>query len=314
MSNIARSNTGRVLHKTFTSRARSGHPPTALCGLCGWSETADPPGGPSEARALAREHLAWPLDWPVFHRGVSSRIGDRAHNTDHAGIRVDGASGAGSAWAVADAGADTDLAARAAQALARDTVDRVVGHQIDLAAALSCAVEDLDPSLRTTLSCFTGTAGIPAAVAATAAPCDEGYTIAWVGNCRAYEVRDGRLVQLTHNHTWAQRIRDHQLAKHPPAAPPPSSWDTRDRTRAVTYTGVRAHVPAVSRTVTDGLRRRLVLTTDGVHDPVPHHVLTELAVDTADPIACANLLTSAAIRHGSTDNATALVVDPIPTP
>jgi hypothetical protein len=100
--------TGRVLHQTTTSKPRPGRPATAFCNICGWSQAVEPPGGRSEARVLARAHLRWPDEWPIYDRGVAD-TGDPSNNT----AAAPPAGGALAATTASDASSRTHAAVRA---------------------------------------------------------------------------------------------------------------------------------------------------------------------------------------------------------
>ncbi|WP_410646269.1 hypothetical protein [Amycolatopsis sp. cmx-4-54] len=63
MLHVLRDTTGQALHKVAVVQPRPDRPPRALCGLCGWSETADPPGD-TPKRALSHAST-----WNDRHRG-----------------------------------------------------------------------------------------------------------------------------------------------------------------------------------------------------------------------------------------------------
>ncbi|CRK56975.1 hypothetical protein [Alloactinosynnema sp. L-07] len=256
MSAIVRSKTtGRVLHRTVTSKPQLGQPAAARCIICGWSQRIDPPGGRSEARALARAHLRWPDEWPVFHCGIAYHTTDPDH-TDPAAARVGGARANASAWAVHDR---SPAAARAARLATDDIVDRGLPTE----AALSLAMPACDPTHRPAPS-------VALVVARHDVP---GYSIAWIGDCRAYEVRGECLVPLTTD---------------------------------------RAASSTVRHTHTSRPRGRLVLTAGDLHNAVPHDTLTALAVGIPHPTTSAHLIVAAGTRTGAAD-VTALVIDPVPT-
>lgn len=115
----------------------------------------------------------------------------------------------------------------------------------------------------------------------------QSYTLAHVGDTRAYLLREGRLQQLTTDHVMAQHDLRHQL------------------TRAM---GLDDHV------VVDYSQGELrsadlfVLVSDGVHGSLRERELRQLAAQGSDAQALADELVQTALRRGSQDNATALVV------
>ncbi|WP_010460004.1 bifunctional protein-serine/threonine kinase/phosphatase [Acidovorax radicis] len=117
--------------------------------------------------------------------------------------------------------------------------------------------------------------------------CGQSYTLAHVGDTRAYLVREGRLQQLTTDHVMSQRDFAHQL------------------TRAM---GLDDHV------VVDYSQGELrsgdlfVLLSDGVHGSLPERELRQLLRQDLAAQALCDELAQAALRRGSSDNVTALVV------
>ncbi|MBV7544028.1 bifunctional protein-serine/threonine kinase/phosphatase [Acidovorax sp. sic0104] len=115
----------------------------------------------------------------------------------------------------------------------------------------------------------------------------QSYTLAHVGDTRAYLLRGGRLQQLTADHVMSQRDFAHQL------------------TRAM---GLDDHV------VVDYSQGELhtgdlfVLLSDGVHGSIPERELRQLLRQGGSAQALCDALVQAALRRGSTDNLTALTV------
>ena len=115
----------------------------------------------------------------------------------------------------------------------------------------------------------------------------QSYTMAHVGDTRAYLLRSGRLQQLTVDHVMHQHDFAHQL------------------TRAL---GLDDHV------VVDYSQGELhsgdvfVLLSDGVHGSVPERELRQTLRQGGAAQAVCDELIQAALRRGSTDNVTALIV------
>lgn len=115
----------------------------------------------------------------------------------------------------------------------------------------------------------------------------QSYTLAHVGDTRAYLLREGLLQLLTTDHVMAQHDLRHQL------------------TRAM---GLDDHV------VVDYSQGELrsgdlfVLVSDGVHGSLRERELRQMAVQGGAAQTLADELVQTALRRGSQDNATALVV------
>ncbi|TWP54251.1 serine/threonine protein phosphatase [Lentzea tibetensis] len=195
---------------------------------------------------------------------TASSEGMRLHNAD-------AVLAAGHAFALADGIGDNPAAARAAQVAvaaavrAPDAVSGVLAAQ----EALSACIGDT--------------------VLVVATPRADGYEVAWVGDARAYHWDGDTLTLLTTDQTVAEYFRSRG------AVPAP-------RMEHVVTNTVRHCTPDnIGRTtVRSG---RLVLTSDGVHGPLPHAALTAIA---GGGDAAARLV-RAALHAGGTDNATALV-------
>ncbi|OXM42775.1 serine/threonine protein phosphatase [Amycolatopsis thailandensis] len=307
MLHVLRDTTGRALHKVATVQPRPDEPPRALCGLCGWSETADPPGDHTEARSLAREHLHRPAEWPVFHRGRASLTGGRRVNADHSAVLVDDACGEVTAWAVADGIGDTPEAAHAARVAASTAVRALYGSRLAPADAILAARDEL------TRRAPDGDAVM---IVAAARAGGDGYELAWVGDCRGYELRDGHLIQLTTDHTVAEETRAWLREAYSQHEEPPG-WYAHHLPRwehIVTTTVATATTADIGRATTGDQTTRLLLTTDGVHKQVPHDTLATLVSTASSVRAGAHRIARAGIEHGGQDNATALLVDPVVVP
>ena len=116
----------------------------------------------------------------------------------------------------------------------------------------------------------------------------QSYTLAHVGDTRAYLLRGGRLQLLTTDHVMAQRDLAHQLTR---------AMGLDDHV-VVDYSQGELHSGDL-----------LVLISDGVHGSLPERELRQLLrQDMLTAQALSESLTQAALRRGSTDNLTALVV------
>ncbi|MFY3383193.1 protein kinase domain-containing protein [Paracidovorax sp. MALMAid1276] len=116
----------------------------------------------------------------------------------------------------------------------------------------------------------------------------QSYTLAHVGDTRAYLLREGRLQLLTADHVMSQRDFAHQL------------------TRAM---GLDDHVVVDYSQGEVRSGDLFVLASDGVHGSLPERELRQLLRNGSQPAqALSEELVQAALRRGSSDNATALVV------
>lgn len=206
------------------------------------------------------------------------------------------------AVAVADGVGDSLDAAWAGQ-VAADTAARagLAGGALEALAEARDVVLSVDPAA----------AGDSALVVAVG-ECRTGWDVAWVGDCRAWTWRDGVLVQVTTDHTVAERMRE--LGEQP--------------------------LPHMEHVLTSSLRSRLVpdgsvhvppgpllLTTDGVHKSLDRAEIEAVLRDAGARVGAgsgvgsdfdregevgdlAEALVAAARRAGSRDNAAAVLVRP----
>lgn len=126
-------------------------------------------------------------------------------------------------------------------------------------------------------------------------------TIAHLGDSRCYLIRDGRVEQLTRDHSWVEEQLRQGLISEMEAA---TSGSRYILTKAL---GKERFVTAETKMV--GLRGgdRLILTSDGVHTSVSGSGLARFA-SLEEPQTMAEELVSEAVRRDGSDNATALVI------
>lgn len=126
------------------------------------------------------------------------------------------------------------------------------------------------------------------------------YYCANVGDSRAYLLRDGKVLQLSKDHSLVQERVDAGLITAEQAAQQP---DRNVLTRAIGTT------PDVAAYLAEGEVRPgdlFVLTSDGVHGALDSAQLAA-ADREASPTAIATWLVEEAVAHGTRDNATAAV-------
>ncbi len=210
--------------------------------------------------------------------------GPRTVNADAVASAVDPVTGA-LVVALADGVGDHPDAARAALAAATAAV--AVPTADGPAAALLAARRAVE-----------ATPGSGDCVLVVAQPFGLGCRIAWVGDVRAY-AWDGRaLYQLTADHTVAQYFRDRGTLPSPAM-------------EHQVLTSVRTAAPAEFGLASLSIPARLLLTSDGVHKALTHRAMTDIVRYARDP---ATALVDAARAAGTTDNATAVVVDNVVVP
>ena len=114
------------------------------------------------------------------------------------------------------------------------------------------------------------------------------YTLAHIGDCRAYLLRDGKLRKLTNEHVWEQPGMQHVLK------------------RAM---GLDEHLLMDYCEGDLRVGDRLLLLSDGVWASLEEHSVHESLLRQDEPEAICEALVNRALERGSQDNVSALVVD-----
>jgi len=141
------------------------------------------------------------------------------------------------------------------------------------------------------------------AVSALISPPDA--AIAWVGDSRAYLWADGRLRQLTKDHSLVQRLVEigqitAEEARH------------HEHKNVITRSlGARASAPAGAETLKLRLRHgdRLLLCSDGLMAHVEDSAIAEILARREDPVDATRELVVAANAGGGTDNVSVIIID-----
>lgn len=129
------------------------------------------------------------------------------------------------------------------------------------------------------------------------------YTIGHIGDSRAYVLRDGRLEQITRDHTWVQHEVDAGRVSEAAA-----------RTHRLSH--ILSRVLAAESPWTPDIVRGtllpgdlLALVTDGLSGPVDDPTITEVLLGPGDLPARAAELVARAHLAGAPDNVTAVLVE-----
>jgi len=131
----------------------------------------------------------------------------------------------------------------------------------------------------------------------------DGLLIGHVGDSRAYMLREGRLGQLTADHSVvAEMERQGKLAPGEAETHPYRSV----LTRAV---GTEEHLEVDVSRVALCAGDRLLLCSDGLTGMLNDQDIFQILVDSEDPRAAADTLLQAALAEGGEDNITVVVVD-----
>jgi protein phosphatase len=124
-----------------------------------------------------------------------------------------------------------------------------------------------------------------------------------VGDSRAYLLRDGRLTQITQDHTWVQRLVDEgriteeEAGTHPQRSLLMRALDGRGQVEP--DLSIREVRP----------RDRYLLCSDGLSGVVSHQTLEEALADYQEPEETVQRLIQLALRGGGPDNITCIVAD-----
>ena len=139
---------------------------------------------------------------------------------------------------------------------------------------------------------------------AVAMTSDVGLAVFNVGDSRVYLFRNGRLSQLTDDHTVvadllrAGELRDfHAAAAHP---------HRNVLTRAI---GVSPDIEVDYRGLTAGADERLLLCTDGLWKTLSRDEMKAVLGSATEPQEAADRLVAVAVEQGAEDNVTAMVID-----
>ncbi len=235
--------------------------------------------------------------------GVSDSGRVRDHNEDSAFIApyvamvADGVGGA-AAGEVASATATYVVSAYALARFGTDPVDLVLQAVSETTRDLVRGV-DTDPvraGMATTLTVMV-TDG-------------DRVVLGHVGDSRAYRWSAGRLTQVSHDHTYVQRLVDDGAL--PAEAVPRHPW--RNVVLRSLHADVSMGVDEVEIVeLAPVAGDRYLLCSDGLTDLVADDEIAD-ALHIADPHSCAARLVALALTAGGTDNVTCLVFDVIDGP
>jgi serine/threonine protein phosphatase PrpC len=133
---------------------------------------------------------------------------------------------------------------------------------------------------------------------------DAAIHVAHVGDSRAYRLSDGRLVQLTDDHSLvASMVRDGVIS---------SEEALVDGRRNIITRALGAedevHVDVISADRRPG--DRILVCSDGLHGQVDDAAIAAVLRDEKDPRVAADRLVSLANAAGGDDNVTVIVIDP----
>jgi len=173
----------------------------------------------------------------------------------------------------------------------------------DPQAALREAVHDANGALRDMVAADNELHGMGTTVTAVLA--DGAYAwLAHVGDSRAYLLRDGTLVQLTHDHTYVQQLVDEgRISAQDASSHPQRNYITR----AIDGRGdMEIDLERLDLLPGD----RLLLCSDGLSGVVSDDTLQEV-LKAGTPQETVDRLVALALRGGGPDNVTCIIADAI---
>ena len=202
-------------------------------------------------------------------------------------------------WLVAD-GMGGHACGEVASALARETIVREVRDGTPLVQAILIADEEIiRASRRRNDTLPMGTTVVAARVHGAR------FEVAWVGDSRAYLWRDGRLAQLSQDHSYVQdliaqgSITPEQARSHP---------HRNVVTQALGVTDpAHLNVSMMAGELLPGMQ--LLLCSDGLTEEVDdQHIAEAIAHHDCSAQECVDILVAAALDGGGSDNITAVLV------
>jgi serine/threonine protein phosphatase PrpC len=172
--------------------------------------------------------------------------------------------------------------------------------QRDVAGALQAAFQSANELICAAASRFPNRAGM-GTTATVAVVRDQTLTIAHVGDSRAYLLRDGRLRQLTDDHSWVEeQVRRGGMSRQAALQSPYRNVITRS-----IGMGAELEADIVEERLAPG--DLILLCTDGLTGYLDGPALAE-RLDAGSPAAAALALVDAANDAGGRDNITALLL------
>ncbi len=175
----------------------------------------------------------------------------------------------------------------------------------DPEAALAEAADRADTSIRDTIARDPSLAGMSTTLTAILSTADA-LTLAHIGDSRAYRLRDGALIQLSHDHTLVQSLIDEgEITEEEALTHPRRSWITR----SLDGRGL-PEIDLITLDVQPG--DRFLVCSDGLSSYVSEADIAAAMAD-GDPQQAADRLTDLALAAGGPDNITCVVADPVDT-
>lgn len=239
----------------------------------------------ADAVSGANEFISW---------GARSDVGlVRGHNEDSFLLRTP-------LFVVSD-GMGGHAAGEVASSIAVETVgERAPGTADDV--LLGAAVEAANMAVIEAAEQGIGKPGMGCTVTSVLIEKNK-MAVAHVGDSRAYVLRQGTLVRVTHDHSYVEELVDSgQITADEARTHPSRSIITR-----ALGSDPDMYADHFSLEVNDG--DRVILCSDGLSSMISDAEIEALAVSSATPQQAADNLVAAALTAGGADNVTVVVVD-----
>ena len=239
----------------------------------------------ADAVSGANEFISW---------GARSDVGlVRGHNEDSFLLQAP-------LFVVSD-GMGGHAAGEVASSIAVETIGQQAPGTAD-DVLLGAAVESANTSVISATEQGIGKPGM--GCTATAVIIDKNHmAVAHVGDSRAYVLRQGTLVRVTHDHSYVEELVDSgQITADEARTHPSRSIITR-----ALGSDPDMYADHFSLEVGDG--DRIILCSDGLSGMIGDGQIESLAVSSATPQQAADNLVAAALTAGGADNVTVVVID-----
>ena len=186
--------------------------------------------------------------------------------------------------------------------VASDIAVTVIEQQIEQGNSLLEAIELAHLAIVKGVKTGAGKAGMGTTVVAVLLQ-DDAYTLAWVGDSRAYLWHDG-LSQLSKDHSLVQMLLDTKQITEAEARVHPR--------KNIIYQSLGAmDVEKLDVSIKQGVLykdQKIILCSDGLSDEIDEKQMSEIIARANDNAAIAGQLVAAAIDNGGKDNVSVIVI------
>lgn len=198
-------------------------------------------------------------------------------------------------WIVAD-GMGGYACGEVASAISVDTISESVKRGVSVSKAIGQAHDAVTQRTEADMS----TKGMASTVVALTVN-NNHYEVFWVGDSRAYCLRDNNLVQLSRDHSYLEWLVDKGLSREQAANDPKQARLTQ---------GIGLRTPSVD-SASGKIKRgdRFLLCSDGVYGELKKEFIESLLSSKDDSESVTQAIIDAALANGGKDNISVIVVD-----